>query len=467
MLDENGYSFSFTGHRTNDPGGVPVTGSTPADNLFQYHSGISGSVVGNNFSSRTGMTQNLSAHWNSGRLATVKPSIILIMLGTNDIDQGIDITNAPARLSNYIDQIYTQPGVGSPSIFVASIAPNRRTTQEAADVMAFNSTVPEIVSAQQALGRDVNFVDQFTPLNDNFSSLMRSDNLHTNAAGNASLAQQWFNSITSATSTPVPAQTVYFGDAASEGQNVLAGDDGYSLAVLTIVNLSDENFAGPVIYTAPTEQTLELTEVNFFTGNIGATSANAPATGNSGNLTPFVVRILEPALDASFDGQQASSFEILAVGDAIATAEANTLINGALTVDGTSASISLNTGDRIAAGFLSDQRRLVHRDTAGAQGVGEYINSGDSLTDATDGTLTSNSDFPFDRAMSFNIGFVIDDAPVQHGDVNLDGVVNFLDISPFIGVLAGGDPQAEADCNRDGMVNFLDISPFIVALTNQ
>ena len=110
---------------------------------------------------------------------------------------------------------------------------------------------------------------------------------------------------------------------------------------------------------------------------------------------------------------------------------------------------------------------LPPRDTAGAQGVGEYINSGDSLTDATDGTLTSNSDFPFDRAMSFNIGFVIDDAPVQHGDVNLDGVVNFLDISPFIGVLSGGDPQAEADCNRDGMVNFLDISPFIVALTNQ
>ena len=51
------------------------------------------------------------------------------------------------------------------------------------------------------------------------------------------------------------------------------------------------------------------------------------------------------------------------------------------------------------------------------------------------------------------------------GDVNLDGVVNFLDISPFIGVLSNQGTQAEADLNQDGAVNFLDISPFILALS--
>ena len=51
------------------------------------------------------------------------------------------------------------------------------------------------------------------------------------------------------------------------------------------------------------------------------------------------------------------------------------------------------------------------------------------------------------------------------GDVNLDGVVNFLDISPFIAVLSSGDFQAEADCNQNGFVNFLDISPFIGILS--
>ena len=50
------------------------------------------------------------------------------------------------------------------------------------------------------------------------------------------------------------------------------------------------------------------------------------------------------------------------------------------------------------------------------------------------------------------------------GDVNLDGGVNFLDISPFIGVLSAGGFQAQADVNCDGVVNFLDISPFISIL---
>ena len=53
------------------------------------------------------------------------------------------------------------------------------------------------------------------------------------------------------------------------------------------------------------------------------------------------------------------------------------------------------------------------------------------------------------------------------GDVNLDGRVNFLDISPFIAILTTGDFQDEADLDQNGSVNFLDISPFIAALSSQ
>ena len=51
------------------------------------------------------------------------------------------------------------------------------------------------------------------------------------------------------------------------------------------------------------------------------------------------------------------------------------------------------------------------------------------------------------------------------GDVNLDGVVDFLDISPFIAVLSGGGFQGEADCDENGAVDFLDISSFIAILS--
>ena len=52
------------------------------------------------------------------------------------------------------------------------------------------------------------------------------------------------------------------------------------------------------------------------------------------------------------------------------------------------------------------------------------------------------------------------------GDVNRDGIVNFLDITPFIRVLTGDTPQIEADIDGNGLVNFLDITPFIAILTN-
>ena len=56
--------------------------------------------------------------------------------------------------------------------------------------------------------------------------------------------------------------------------------------------------------------------------------------------------------------------------------------------------------------------------------------------------------------------------PVLLGDCNFDGTVNFLDISPFIGLLTSGVYVEQADCNEDGFVNFLDISPFIGILSS-
>ena len=42
---------------------------------------------------------------------------------------------------------------------------------------------------------------------------------------------------------------------------------------------------------------------------------------------------------------------------------------------------------------------------------------------------------------------------VLRGDVNLDGLVNFLDIAPFISRLTEMENQPEADVNEDGIVN--------------
>ena len=55
-------------------------------------------------------------------------------------------------------------------------------------------------------------------------------------------------------------------------------------------------------------------------------------------------------------------------------------------------------------------------------------------------------------------------SPILLGDVNLDGVVNLLDVSPFIDRISTGTFQSEADTNQDGVVNLLDVNPFIAIL---
>ena len=65
--------------------------------------------------------------------------------------------------------------------------------------------------------------------------------------------------------------------------------------------------------------------------------------------------------------------------------------------------------------------------------------------------------------------FAVISGPVDSvvlGDANLDGGADFLDVSPFIGVLTSGTFQAEADCNRDGSCDFLDVVPFIELLSD-
>jgi len=62
------------------------------------------------------------------------------------------------------------------------------------------------------------------------------------------------------------------------------------------------------------------------------------------------------------------------------------------------------------------------------------------------------------------ITFVADEVVVL-GDVNMDGNVDFLDITPFIGLISNGEFKAEADINGDTSVDFLDIVPFIALLS--
>ena len=51
------------------------------------------------------------------------------------------------------------------------------------------------------------------------------------------------------------------------------------------------------------------------------------------------------------------------------------------------------------------------------------------------------------------------------GDINQDGTINLLDVSPFVDLLSIGTYQCEGDVNEDGSVNLLDIETFVDLLS--
>ena len=64
------------------------------------------------------------------------------------------------------------------------------------------------------------------------------------------------------------------------------------------------------------------------------------------------------------------------------------------------------------------------------------------------------------------MGFALVSEPkIMLGDVNLDGMINLLDIDPFVALITEGSYQAEADLNEDCQVNLLDVEPFIGVLS--
>jgi hypothetical protein len=76
-----------------------------------------------------------------------------------------------------------------------------------------------------------------------------------------------------------------------------------------------------------------------------------------------------------------------------------------------------------------------------------------------DGNGDSGYEVDFDT-----VSLTAESSIILLGDVNMDGVVNGLDVDPFVGLVTSGTYQAEGDMNEDGVVNGLDVDPFVAAV---
>ncbi|SRR6266545_7246340 len=127
-----------------------------------------------------------------------RPTVVLLHIGTNDLDRDADVKRAPGRLATLVDTILrTAPAV---TLFVASVAPVRSDVVQRR-IDAFNVEVPRLVAERARAGYTIHFVDVAAEL----TTADLFDDLHPNDQGYAKMAGVWFAALTSGTrssSTP-------------------------------------------------------------------------------------------------------------------------------------------------------------------------------------------------------------------------------------------------------------------------
>ena len=124
--------------------------------------------------------------------STYKPDIVLLMIGTNDILQTIDLGNAPTRLGSLMDEIMTD--APSALLVVSSIPPCCNDTT----VQAYNATIPDMVKTRAQAGKHVLFVDAHAAFvkDANYKAdYISSDGLHPSANGYAVIGDLFYGAI--------------------------------------------------------------------------------------------------------------------------------------------------------------------------------------------------------------------------------------------------------------------------------
>ena len=174
----NKKNLTFVGTQTNGP--ATVDGQA----FPKTHEGHGGWKI----SQIAGIADNV--------ISSSKPHIVLLKIGTNDINGNDNIANAPTRLANLIDQICKD--APNALLVVSAIIP---TTNDGTNnnVRSYNTAIKQKAEAAAASGKHVVFVDNYQAFaqNTNYKTALMADGLHPNTAGYAVLGGSFYSVISS------------------------------------------------------------------------------------------------------------------------------------------------------------------------------------------------------------------------------------------------------------------------------
>lgn len=172
-------SLTFVGSQTTGP--ATVSGKTfPKEN--EGHSGYS--------IDDSSQTSGIAGTLTDSAIATYKPNIILLMIGTNDMHYSIDLANAPTRLGNLLDEITAD--APEALIVVATIIPANGAQNT--PTQTYNAAIPGVVQTRAAKGKHIVSVDMYAAMK-SWSTSIYKDSEHPNDAGYDIMAATWYPAI--------------------------------------------------------------------------------------------------------------------------------------------------------------------------------------------------------------------------------------------------------------------------------
>ncbi|MEO8215380.1 MAG: SGNH/GDSL hydrolase family protein, partial [Myxococcales bacterium] len=189
----DGKSITFVGTAT-------ANGPTMVDGVTfpRQHEGHSGYTI-DNAPGKSGISPLVTRV-----MPATKPDIVTLMIGTNDVQHDIDVTNAPARLGKLLDSIIATDA--HMLLVVAQIVPTTDAKVNVA-VQAFNNAIPALVNSRSAAGKHIILVDMYQPIASapgfQASGSTVPDNkvgpmydwLHPNVAGYKVMGDTWYDAI--------------------------------------------------------------------------------------------------------------------------------------------------------------------------------------------------------------------------------------------------------------------------------
>ena len=184
----NSQSITFVGRNVNGPTSVTVSGQTKT--FPRNHEGYSGYTIDTG-GGRTGISTLVDAG-----ISANLPHIVLLMIGTNDVNISLDLTNAPTRLGALLDRISTD--APKALIVVAKMVPTTNDTTNTR-VRTYNDAIPGLVQTRATAGKHIVMVDMYTAFTSNasYKTAIMNDELHPNDAGYVVMAQTWYAAIKS------------------------------------------------------------------------------------------------------------------------------------------------------------------------------------------------------------------------------------------------------------------------------